>query len=181
VSTAARVHRLIQLVAVAGALPVVILAGAACGATTPGELTPATATSDGTQHVTISVADGIKFQPAAVSVRAGQPFELTFRNTDASAHDITLNDAVAQPVKLMANGGETTSGTVTFDTPGHPHVRMLDSRPRPAWYARHDHREMKATHNCSPSRQACSQPLLKCNDTEACRARSRWALAEGGA
>ena len=68
--------------------------------------------------MTISIGDGMKFQPAAVSVRPGKPLDLTLRNADESAHDLTLNEGVAQPVKLTANGGKTTSWTVTFDTPG---------------------------------------------------------------
>ena len=118
VSTSATVQRLIAGFVFSSALSVVILASAACASTTPGELTPASVAPDGTQHVTISVEDGLKFQPAAVIVRAGQPIDLTLRNADESAHDLTLNEGVAQQVKLTANGGETTSWTVTFDTPG---------------------------------------------------------------
>jgi uncharacterized cupredoxin-like copper-binding protein len=43
---------------------------------------------------------------------------LTLRSTGQSAHDVTLNEGVAQPVKLTVNGGETISRTFTLDTPG---------------------------------------------------------------
>ena len=101
------------------ALPVVMLTSVACTSTTPSEVTPASVAPDGTQQVTISIVGGMKFQPAAVSVRAGQPLALTLRNADQSAHDLTLDEGVAQPVKLTVNGGEeTTSRTFTFDKPG---------------------------------------------------------------
>ena len=100
------------------ALSVVMLASVACASATPSEATPASVAPDGTQQVTISVDDAMKFQPAAVSVRVGQPLELTLRNTGGSEHDLTLNEGVAQPVKLTVNSRETTSRTFTFDKPG---------------------------------------------------------------
>lgn len=100
------------------ALSLVMLASVACASTTPSEATPASVAADGTQQVTISASDDMKFQPTAVSVHAGQPLELTLRNAGQSAHDLTLSEGVAQPVKLTVNGGETTSRTFTFDKPG---------------------------------------------------------------
>jgi uncharacterized cupredoxin-like copper-binding protein len=100
------------------ALSVIMVASVACASTTPSKVTPASVAPDGTQQVTVSAYDGMKFQPAAVSVRAGQPLELTLRNAGQSAHDLTVNEGGAQPVKLMVNGGETTSRTLTFDNPG---------------------------------------------------------------
>jgi len=69
---------------------------------------------DGTQQVTISVVDGRKFAPGAVNARGGQPVILTLRNTDTSAHDLTVNGGLEQAVKLAASGGETAGQTVTF-------------------------------------------------------------------
>jgi uncharacterized cupredoxin-like copper-binding protein len=100
------------------ALLAIMLACVACVSSTPSEPTPASLAPDGTQQVTISVADGMKFQPAAVSVHAGQPLALTLRNADQSAHDLTLNEGVAVAVKLTANAGENTTRTFTFDKPG---------------------------------------------------------------
>jgi uncharacterized cupredoxin-like copper-binding protein len=100
------------------ALSVVMVASVACASTTPSEVTPVSVAPDGTQQVTVSVGDDMKFLPATISVRAGQPLELTLRNAGQSAHDLTLNEGGAQPVKLTVNGGETTSRTFTFDNPG---------------------------------------------------------------
>ena len=101
-----------------GALLVVLFASVACASTTPRDVAPASVSPDGTQHATISVDDGMQFHPAAVSVRAGQPLELTLHNAGRSAHDLTLRDGVAQPVTLTVDGAETTSRTLTFATPG---------------------------------------------------------------
>jgi uncharacterized cupredoxin-like copper-binding protein len=100
------------------ALAVVMLTNIGCASTRPNEVTPASVAPDGTQQVTISAVEGTKFQPAAVSVRAGQPLQLALRNADQSTHDLTLSEGVAEPVKLTVNGGETASRIFTFDTPG---------------------------------------------------------------
>jgi nitrite reductase (NO-forming) len=68
--------------------------------------------------VTINVGDAMKFEPAAISVRAGQRLELTLRNSGHMPHDFTLSEGVAQPFKLVVNGGATVSGTFTIDKPG---------------------------------------------------------------
>ena len=102
----------------ASVLSVVLLARLACATTTPSKATPASVAPDGTQKLTIIGSDDMKFQPAAVSVHAGQPLELTLRNAGQSTHDLTLNEGIVQPVKLTVNGGETASRTLTFDKPG---------------------------------------------------------------
>ena len=100
------------------ALSLVILAGVACASTPPSEVTPASVAADGTQHITITVGDDMKFDPAAISARAGQPLDLTLRNAGQSAHDLTLGEGVTPSVKLTVNGAETSGRTVTFDKPG---------------------------------------------------------------
>jgi uncharacterized cupredoxin-like copper-binding protein len=100
-------------------LLVTTLAVVACASpSSSGEVTPASAAADGAQQVTINVGDGMKFDPAAISLRAGQPVELTLRNTGQTPHDFTLSEGVVQPVKLTVNGGDTTSSTFTLEKPG---------------------------------------------------------------
>jgi plastocyanin len=99
-------------------LSLLMLASVACASTTPSDAAPASVAPDGTQHVTISASDDMKFQPAAVSVHTGQPLELTLRSAGQSAHDLTLSEGVAQPVKLTVNGGETTSRIFSLERPG---------------------------------------------------------------
>ena len=111
-------QRITQVFLLTSALFVMVLASVACASPASSEVTAASAAPDGTQQVTINVGDSMKFAPAAISVRAGQPVELTLRNTGQTPHDFMLKEGVAQPVKLTVNGGETTSGTITLDKPG---------------------------------------------------------------
>ena len=111
-------RRLTQLFILSSALFVAMLASLECASPTSSEVTPASAAPDGSQQVTIDVGNSMKFEPAAISVQAGQPVELTLRNAGQMPHDFTLNEGVAQPVKLTANGGQTASGTFTLDKPG---------------------------------------------------------------
>jgi uncharacterized cupredoxin-like copper-binding protein len=110
---------------VTGALLLALLAttacsGAAASGSSPdaGVTAPASAASNGAQQVTITVGNSMSFDPAEISVRAGQPIELTLRNDGQMPHDLTLNDGVAQPVKITATGGQAASATFTLDTPG---------------------------------------------------------------
>ena len=43
--------------------------------------------------VTITVGDNFSFEPAVITVRAGQPVELTLRNDGQLPHDVTLTEA----------------------------------------------------------------------------------------
>jgi uncharacterized cupredoxin-like copper-binding protein len=108
-----------------GALLVGLLAPTACGGTSASgaptdviHATGATQTPNGSQAITITVGDSMSFDPAAIVVRAGQPVELTLRNTGQGAHDFSLSQGVAQPVKLTSNGGDTANTTFTIDKPG---------------------------------------------------------------
>ena len=89
-------------------------------ATSPnaGVVAPAAQVSNDAQKVTIAVGKGMSFEPAALTVHAGQPVELTLRNDGQFPHDFTLTEGVGQPVKITANGGQTASGTFTLDKPG---------------------------------------------------------------
>jgi uncharacterized cupredoxin-like copper-binding protein len=112
-------QRFTQLLLLSGTLLVTMLVVVSCASpTSSSEVMPASTAPDGAQQVTINVGDVMKFDPAAISVRAGQPLELTLRNSGQMPHDFTLNDGVAQPIKLTVNGGETATGTFTLDKPG---------------------------------------------------------------
>ena len=115
---------------VTGVLLVSLLVTTACGGaaasgSTPGADagTPVPAGPDGAQQVTLTVGNSMSFDPSTITVRAGQPIELTLRNTGQLPHDFTLSDGVAQPVKISASGTFilATPGTYTFECsmPGH--------------------------------------------------------------
>ena len=70
------------------------------------------------QTVTIQGSDALKFEPSTITVKAGQPVTLTFSNTGQTAHDWSLAQGAAQPVKIAAAAGQSASGTFTVDRPG---------------------------------------------------------------
>jgi plastocyanin len=78
---------------------------------------PATV-SAGVQSVRIRVENGMQFSPAAISVQAGQPVELTLENVGGMIHDFTLSDGVAEPVMLVAAGGQQATAKFTIQRPG---------------------------------------------------------------
>jgi nitrite reductase (NO-forming) len=65
-------------------------------------------------NVTITASE-FKFSPAKLQVEVGQKVALTFQNTGAVEHDVTIPSA---GVSLPARAGQTASGEVTFDKPG---------------------------------------------------------------
>jgi plastocyanin len=70
------------------------------------------------QAVTIVASDGMRFDPAAITVEAGRPVRLTFRNDGNATHDFTLSQGASRPVHLVAKRGETASATFTLAQPG---------------------------------------------------------------
>lgn len=79
---------------------------------------PAPVASSAAQPVTVQGTDALKFQPATLNVKAGQPVLLTFSNTGQTLHDWSLADGAGQPVKISAAGGQSATGTFTIDRPG---------------------------------------------------------------
>jgi nitrite reductase (NO-forming) len=51
-------------------------------------------------------------------VKAGQPVQLTLSNTGQMQHDWSLDQGAAQPVEIVANAGQTATGTFTIPRPG---------------------------------------------------------------
>jgi uncharacterized cupredoxin-like copper-binding protein len=102
-------------------LPLVLLITAACGAaaaSTPVTGTPAATTSAAAQQLTVHAFDAMRFEPNAITVRAGEPVELTLTNDGSSDHDFALSEGVAQPVKVVVKGGQSATSTFTLDRPG---------------------------------------------------------------
>ena len=91
--------------------------GAATSGTASGPVAEAS-TSNGAQDVTVTVGNTMSFDPASITVLAGQPVQLTLRNNGLMPHDFTLNYGVAQPVKVTATGAQSASGTFTIEKPG---------------------------------------------------------------
>jgi nitrite reductase (NO-forming) len=102
-------------------LPLTLLITAACSsasASTPVQGAPVATTSAGAQQLTIHSFDAMRFEPNVITVRAGQPVELTLTNDGSSDHDFTLSEGVAEPVKIVVKGGQSATATFTLDQPG---------------------------------------------------------------
>ena len=92
-------------------------AGAAPGAqaTQGADNAPST---DEVQAVTIVASDAMRFEPAALTVEAGQPVRITLRNDGSAVHDLSLTQGVSRPVKLVVQPGQSASATFTLARPG---------------------------------------------------------------
>jgi nitrite reductase (NO-forming) len=100
-----------------GVLLIGVLVTTACsGGASASEAT--VAVPDGAQQIALTVGNSMSFDPATITVTAGQPVYLTLRNGGQLPHDFALTDGVAQPLKITATGGQTSSGVFTIDKPG---------------------------------------------------------------
>ena len=93
-------------------------AASASGPSTPIVGTPVATTNAGAQQLTIHTFDAMRFEPNVITVRAGQPVELTVTNDGSSDHDFTLSEGVVAPVKIVVKGGQSATSTFTLDQPG---------------------------------------------------------------
>ncbi len=102
-------------------LALTLLLTAACSsasASTPVLGTPVATTNAGAQQLTIHTFDAMRFEPSVITVRAGQPVELTVTNDGSSDHDFALSEGVVEPAKIVVKGGQSATSTFTLDQPG---------------------------------------------------------------
>ncbi len=96
------------------AAPIVLLLASACA--------PAAAPAAGAAlppvQVTLTGTDDFRFNPATVTVKAGQPLQVTFQNGGEILHDFTVQQGLAKPVVILEEGGKSGTATVTYDKPG---------------------------------------------------------------
>lgn len=101
---------------------IAVLFSAACSGAAARTPTSATTTAGSAaveaQSVTLTVGNGMSFDPSSFAVPAGQPVQLTLENEGQMPHDFTLAEGVNQPVKITAAGGQTATGTFTISKPG---------------------------------------------------------------
>src|SRR5947209_3022859 len=87
---------------------IIVTSACAGGSTASTSAAPAALAADaasGAQSVTVTVGNAMSFDPASITVHTGQPVQLTLRNTGVLDHDFALSVGVAQPMKIIANGG----------------------------------------------------------------------------
>jgi plastocyanin len=125
-------HRLI--------LVAVVLAGAtlaACGGGGGGASAakPAAGGGGAAQNVDIKGLDTLKFDPATLTVRSGQPVHLTLASTGSLVHDWVVDNLDGKKVSVEAAAGQSAStdftvsraGTYQFycSQPGHREAGMV--------------------------------------------------------
>lgn len=102
-------------------VPVLACTPASTTATKPaagGASAPAASPAAGGQQLSVKGLDTLKFDPATLTAKAGQPITVTFQNTGQTLHDFSMNEGPAQPVKALAQPGQTATVTFTIDKPG---------------------------------------------------------------
>ena len=70
------------------------------------------------QMVSVQATDSLKFEPSSITVKAGQPVQLTLSNTGQMQHDWSLDQGSGQPVKIVANAGQSATGTFNLQRAG---------------------------------------------------------------
>ncbi len=60
----------------------------------------------------------MRFDPAVLTAKAGQPIQVTLDNGGQIAHDFSMTDGLAQPVTITAQPGQKATVTFTVDKPG---------------------------------------------------------------
>jgi uncharacterized cupredoxin-like copper-binding protein len=100
------------------AVPVIVLFASACAPAPAGGGATSPSSAGATQQVTIKGSDALRFDPATVTVKAGQPLQVTFQNGGQILHDFTVQEGLANPVVITADGGKSGTATLTFDKPG---------------------------------------------------------------
>jgi uncharacterized cupredoxin-like copper-binding protein len=94
-------------------VPVVFLLASACAPSAA----PVGAQA-ATVQVTVTGSDDFRFSPDTVTVKAGQPLQVTFQNGGAMLHDFTVQQGLTTPVAIQAEAGKSVTATMTFAKPG---------------------------------------------------------------
>ena len=96
------------------AAPVVLFVASACA--------PAAAPAAGAalppEQITVIGSDDFRFNPSTITVKAGQPLEVTFQNGGEILHDFTAQQGLANPVVITEDSGKSGTATVTYAKPG---------------------------------------------------------------
>ena len=97
------------------AAPVVLLLASACA---PAAAPTAAGAALAPVQITVTGTDDFRFNPSTITVKAGQPLEVTFQNGGEILHDFTVQQGLARPVVIAADGGQSATATVTYAKPG---------------------------------------------------------------
>ena len=94
--------------------PIVFLLASACARA------PAPAAGAGLppEQITLTGTDDFRFNPSTITLKAGQPLQVTFQNSGEILHDFTVQQGLARPITILEDGGKSGTATVTYDKPG---------------------------------------------------------------
>lgn len=99
------------LVVLSGSLVLAAACGGGDEAAGNGQGTAVAQSEGGEQAVTVVASDRLRFEPARVVVKAGQPVHLTFDNSQAKTlHDFTVDAMPAEAVRSEGDGHEMHDG-----------------------------------------------------------------------
>jgi uncharacterized cupredoxin-like copper-binding protein len=90
------------------AAPVMFLVAAACSPMPA----PAAAAALPTGQVTVVGTDDFRMTPSTITVKAGQPLEVTFQNSGEILHDFTAQQGLARSVTILEQGGQFSQGPI---------------------------------------------------------------------
>jgi nitrite reductase (NO-forming) len=102
-------HTLVLLAA-----PVVLLLASACAPAAA----PAAGAALPAEQITVTGTDDFRFNPSTITVKAGQPLDVTFQNGGEILHDFTVQQGLTTPVVITEDGGKSGTATVTYTKPG---------------------------------------------------------------
>ncbi len=90
-----------------------LLAVSGCGS-------PATAAGSGAapKVVTIKGTDDFRFAPSTLTLKAGQPTQVTFENDGQILHDFTAQQGLGKAVLIPAEGQKSATAVVTYERAG---------------------------------------------------------------
>jgi uncharacterized cupredoxin-like copper-binding protein len=111
-------HTLVLLAA-----PVVLLLASACAPAAA----PAAGAALPAEQITVTGTDDFRFNPSTITVKAGQPLEVTFQNGGEILHDFTVQEGQTKPTVITEEGGKSGTATVTYAKPGT--YKFLCSQP----------------------------------------------------
>jgi uncharacterized cupredoxin-like copper-binding protein len=94
------------------ALAILTVVAIACGGD-GGDEPSGTVGDDGVREITIRMTDAVRFEPASINLKAGEPVRLVIDNSEAaSIHDFTVKE---MPVANVNHEGEAEGGHAGMD------------------------------------------------------------------
>ena len=128
--------------------PALVLIVAACGSgaspSSPSVAAPSPSAiaspSEAVQRIEVKLTDALRMEPAAITVKAGQPVTFVVTNSGANQHEFYLGDAAAQEAHEMEMASMSPMGMdepagIVLKAGETMTVTHRSRRPAPFWLA----------------------------------------------